>query len=64
MSQYYVVGGEYSSFNFHQFRHGTERVFGPFKTRDVAEVVWKEQAELTRSQASVRYIILEEKTND
>ena len=63
MSNFYVIGGEYSSFNFHRFKHGTEEVLGPYKTRDEAETIWKEKSALKKHQATYRYIILEEPTS-
>lgn len=59
-SQFYVIGGEYSSFNFHKFKHGTEQVLGPYKTRKDAEEEWKRVSEENRPNASYRAIILEE----
>ncbi len=60
MKQYWIVGGEFTSLNFHSFLPETTSVFGPYKTREVAETVWKDVSEQMRHKASYRYIILED----
>lgn len=57
--QYYVVGGEFSSLNFHSFTAGTAELLGPYKNRATAEEVWREISEKMRHKASYRYVILE-----
>jgi hypothetical protein len=58
--QYWVVGGDFTSLNFHSFVPGTTEVWGPIKTREQAEDEWRRWSEWHRSSATRRYIILEE----
>ena len=46
--QYWVIGGEFSSLNFHQLVPGTQDI----------EEVWKERSQETRHKANVRYRIV------
>lgn len=36
-TNYWVIGGEFGSMNFHKLVHGTAQVQGPFNTRSDAE---------------------------
>lgn len=56
--QYWVIGGEFSSLNFHQLVPGTQDIHGPYPTRQDAEEVWKERSQETRHKANVRYRIV------
>jgi hypothetical protein len=60
MARFWVVGGEYTSLGFEALVSGTERVFGPFPTRDHAERVWREQSEEHRWKCTVRFTIAKE----
>ncbi len=59
-SNYWVIGGEFGSMNFHKLVHGSAQVQGPFKTRQEAEDVWREVSEQNRHRGSVRFSIVEE----
>jgi hypothetical protein len=61
--RFWVVGGEYSSTNFHSFKAGQPDVFGPYKTREEAREAWKKLSEDTRSVATAKYAITSEKLN-
>ncbi len=59
MKEYFVIGGEFTSLNFHNFKPGTQYVSVPFADRKLAEAHWKVMAENTRSNANMRYLIVE-----
>ncbi len=58
--QFWVLGGEFTSLNFHSFIPGTSIVEGPFATRAEAETAWKSLSENTKYKASYRFVITEE----
>src|SRR4029453_3981595 len=58
-SNFWVIGGEFGSMNFHKLVEGSAQVRGPFKTRKEAEECWKEVSEESRHKAGVRFSILE-----
>jgi hypothetical protein len=37
MHRFWIIGGEFQSLGFDEIVHGTERLIGPFGTRDEAE---------------------------
>ncbi|HEX2216685.1 MAG TPA: hypothetical protein VHG27_08360 [Xanthobacteraceae bacterium] len=57
-TQYWVVGGEFRSLNFHTLVHGTQQVQGPFATRQQAEQAWREVSEASRHECNVRFTIV------
>jgi hypothetical protein len=59
-SNFWVIGGEFGSMNFHKLVEGSAQVQGPFKTRQVAESCWREVSEESRHKAGVRFSIVEE----
>jgi hypothetical protein len=59
--RFWVVGGEFRSFEFEELMEGTERVFGPFASRNAAEAVWRATSERHRPQATVRFTIVQER---
>lgn len=59
-SRFWVVGGEYTSTDFETLIQGTERVVGPFETRNEAERTWRTLSEDHRPQAQVRFTIAHE----
>jgi hypothetical protein len=59
-SNFWVIGGEFGSMNFHKLVEGSAQVKGPFKTRKEAEDCWKEVSQEHRHQAGVRFSIVEE----
>jgi hypothetical protein len=62
-NRYWVVGGEFQSTAFDRLVDGTERVFGPFTSRDEAEQVWRHTSERHRPRCNVRFTILHEPTS-
>src|SRR3978361_1219193 len=58
-SNFWVIGGEFGSMNFHKLVEGSAQVQGPFKTRKEAEDAWKEVSEQNRHKAGVRFSIVE-----
>jgi hypothetical protein len=60
VSNFWVIGGEYGSMNFHRLVEGSAQVRGPFKTRREAEEVWRAVSEENRHKAGVRFSIVEE----
>ena len=59
-SNFWVIGGEFGSMNFHRLVEGSAQVKGPFKTRQEAEESWKEVSQEHRHRGSVRFTIVEE----
>ena len=59
-SNYWVIGGEFGSMNFHTLLHGSAQVQGPFSTRKEAEDAWRAVSEENRHRGSVRFSIVEE----
>ena len=59
-SRFWVVGGEYTTTDFETLIQGTERVVGPFETRNDAERTWRALSEDFRPQAQVRFTIAHE----
>ena len=57
-TQYWVVGGEFGSLNFHQLVQGTQQVQGPFRTRREAEEAWKAVSEQFRHRCNFRFTIV------
>jgi hypothetical protein len=60
MFNYYVIGGHFTSLNFHSFLKDTAVVRGPYKTRELAQIEWQELSQLYRHKACYRFIIVEE----
>eukprot|EP01035_Chromulina_nebulosa_P032358 gene32358-43226_t len=50
-SNFWVIGGEFGSMNFHKLVEGSAQVQGPFKTRQEAEDAWKTVSEENRHRA-------------
>ena len=46
-SNFWVIGGEFGSMNFHKLVEGSAQVQGPFKTRQEAEDAWKKSRRRT-----------------
>ncbi len=61
-SNFWVIGGEFGSMNFHKLVEGSAQVLGPFKTRQEAEDTWRVVSEQSRHKAGVRFSIVEEPT--
>ena len=59
-SNFWVIGGEFGSMNFHKLVEGSAQVRGPFKSRAEAEQCWREVSEENRHKAGVRFSIVEE----
>jgi hypothetical protein len=59
-SNFWVIGGEFGSMNFHKLVEGSAQVKGPFKSREDAEHCWREVSEENRHKAGVRFSIVEE----
>ena len=57
-TQYWVVGGEFGSLNFHQLIDGTQQVKGPFPTRREAEDAWQAISQANRYRCNVRFTIV------
>ncbi len=59
-AQYWVVGGEFGSLNFHSLVQGTQQVRGPFPMRQDAEIAWKEISEEFRHKCNYRFTIVQD----
>lgn len=57
---FWVIGSEFGSMNFHKLVEGSAQVQGPFKTRKEAEDAWRVVSEENRHKAGVRFSIIEE----
>ena len=64
IKEFWVVGGEFTSMNFHKIKPNTSEVYGPFATRHDAETKWKALTETTRHLAKTAFRILEETRED
>jgi hypothetical protein len=58
--RFWVVGGEFRSLGFDEIVSGTERLIGPFETRDDAERSWRDISEAHRARCTVRFTIVQE----
>jgi hypothetical protein len=61
--QFWVIGGEYQCVEFQEVIPGSERVFGPYRSYDDANQVWRERSLASRSQATTRYSIVSSTPN-
>ena len=59
-SNFWVIGGEFGSMNFHKLVEGSAQVKGPFTTRKEAEDCWRVVSEEHRHKAGIRFAIAEE----
>lgn len=59
-TKYWIVGGEYLDTAFDRLITGTERLVGPFDSRDTAMSEWRKLAAETRANCHARYTIAEE----
>jgi len=59
-NRFWVVGGEFRSLGFDEIVSGTERLLGPFDTRDAAERSWRDVSEAHRARCTVRFTIVQE----
>ncbi len=59
--RFWVIGGEYRSFDFDHMIEGTEQVVGPLASRDQAEEKWKEMSQKHKREATVRFTIAAER---
>jgi hypothetical protein len=60
MHRFWIIGGEYQSLGFDEIVRGTERLIGPFGTRDEAERTWRDVSEEHRARCTVRFTIVQE----
>ncbi|BAT58796.1 hypothetical protein GJW-30_1_01323 [Variibacter gotjawalensis] len=59
-AQFWVVGGEFGSLNFHSLVQGTQQVRGPYPTRPDAEEAWKAISQEFRYKANYRFTIVQD----
>jgi hypothetical protein len=59
-SRYWVVGGEYTCCEFENLIQGTEKLVGPFISREEAEQAWRRLSEEHRPHAQMRFTIARE----
>jgi hypothetical protein len=59
-SRYWVVGGEYTCCEFEILIQGTEKLIGPFGSREEAEQAWRRLSEEHRPRAQMRFTIAQE----
>jgi hypothetical protein len=65
MSNYWVIGGEYSDTSFTKLASGArEERLGPFKAYREAYQAWQARARATIDDATVRYRIVDEQGKD
>jgi hypothetical protein len=60
MHRFWIIGGEFQSLGFDEIVHGTERLIGPFGTRDEAERTWRDVSEEHRARCTVRFTVVQE----
>ncbi|MCC7347059.1 MAG: hypothetical protein IT538_06640 [Variibacter sp.] len=56
--QFWVVGGEFGSLNFHNLVPGTQQIEGPFASRHDAETAWRAISERFRHKCNFRFTIV------
>jgi hypothetical protein len=59
-TQFWVIGGEFGSLNFHKLVEGTQQVRGPYPSRPEAEQAWRALSEENRHRCNVRFAIVQE----
>lgn len=59
-NRFWVVGGEYTDSRFEDIVEGTEKMFGPFPSRDDALQTWRRVADETRSLCLARFVVVGE----
>jgi hypothetical protein len=59
-ARFWIVGGEYTCCEFVDLIEGTERLVGPFSSREEAERMWRRISEEHRPQAQMRFTIAQE----
>jgi hypothetical protein len=52
MHRFWIIGGEFQSLGFDEIVNGTERLIGPFGTRDEAERTWRDVSEEHRARCT------------
>ena len=58
-SNFWVIGGEFGSMNFHKLVEGSAQVQGPFKTRTEAEDAWREAVKVDPDEREAAYRLIE-----
>lgn len=58
--RFWVIGGEFRSLGFDEIVNGTEKLLGPFDTRNDAERTWRDVSEQHRARCTVRFTIVQE----
>lgn len=59
-NRFWVIGGEYQDTRFEQLLDGSQRMFGPYGSREAALAVWERVAEETRSVCTARFTVVRE----
>jgi hypothetical protein len=59
-TRFWIVGGEYTCCDFDILIRGTEKLLGPYSSREDAERAWRRLSEEHRPQAQVRFTIAQE----
>lgn len=59
--RYWVIGGDYLCLGFDRLKEGSARLLGPYASREAAQQVWRRVSEETRSVATARFSIAEER---
>jgi hypothetical protein len=60
MSNYWIIGGEYTDTNFSKMVEETRQVHGPFNRYEDALSLWHRLADKTRSICNARFVITRE----
>ena len=56
-TQYWVIGGDFHDASFIEMVDGTQRVAGPFASREDAVAAWRECSMQSRHRALTRFTI-------
>ena len=59
--KYWIVGGEYTDTRFERLVAGSERLLGPYASREAALSTWRELAGATKAECHARFTIAEER---
>jgi len=60
MSEFWIIGGEYTDTTFSTLVNGAEQKFGPFESYEAAEAAWAGKAWETVDSCNTRFKIVEQ----
>ena len=58
--RFWIIGGEFRDTSFAELVAGTERLLGPYMSREQALTAWRGLADETRSLCTARFTVVAE----